>query len=470
MRGRILKGHRGQYVIKTQIGEGGVGTVFKAQSIETGQDCAVKVLHSKRFELTDAQKRRFEQEIEATCQGVKSPYIVAGIDFGSSEGTPFLVMEWMPGGTLLDLIASDKPINQPQAIAFITQLLKGYRDLRQHGYIHRDIKPNNVLLTEDQRLKLSDLGVAKSPTSTVYLTGTGTQIGSLLYISERQRTDPEKASPQDDFYALCLVMYELATRRRIHISNPRLAYLQPSTIPGPLALLIDKGMQDTSDWQTAFEAMCHYLDLERECIQDNYEGSLLVPHRLIERRRQAVTKKLFTLCQNMDLLHEDATEADWVADEPHIINDVVRIITDAYEECASEFEDAGVYVTLTRAEHTLLTFSAGFDETTQAAMEELDIYDKIFDGRFYGWLSLHEREDGAVFLSGIGSKRLDADESHMPPDAFSRAFDVLSDENIAFLRSVGRALAVGVALGALNWLDQHLDWYAEEQKGEPDDD
>jgi hypothetical protein len=143
---------------------------------------------------------------------------------------------------------------------------------------------------------------------------------------------------------------------------------------------------------------------------------------------------------------------------------VVRIITDAYEECAREFDSTGVHVTLMRADYDSLTFSAGFDETIQAAMEDLDIYDKVFDGRFYGWLSLKEREDGAILLNGVGSKRLDADTTYMPPTAFDQAFIALTDENISILSSVGRALAVGVALGALNWLDQHLDWYVSEHK------
>jgi serine/threonine protein kinase len=275
LKGTILTGNKSSYAITSVAGEGGVGTVFKARDVASGELLAIKLLHSKRFPLTDVQRQRFHQEIEATTK-VTSDYLVAGIDQGIYHDEPFLAMEWMSGGTLQEFIS--RGAYDMDAVVIITsQLLKAFRDLRQSNVIHRDIKPNNVMIGSDGRIKLSDLGVARDLSIPAYLTATEERLGSLLYISERQRFTPHLVTSRDDFYSLCLVFYELISGRRVHTRNIALEYLRSPLAPMALAVLVDRGMDDQDDWEQVHDEFCAYLDIDAEMISQEYNRICLDP-------------------------------------------------------------------------------------------------------------------------------------------------------------------------------------------------
>ena len=264
MIGTILIGKKSSYAIKKHVGEGGVGVVYKAKDINTGYYTAVKVLHSKRFIINDVQKERFKTEITNSLN-VCSDFIVKGIDHGINNGNDFLVLEWMPNGTLQELI-SDGGYDREVVVAYTAQILKAFRDLKIQGLVHRDIKPNNILIGKDKQLKLSDLGITKNTDTGPFLTCADDHLGSVLYISERQRYAPESATHRDDFYAICLVLYELVSRKRIHNKNISLKYLRPSIAPMSLSVLIDRGMEDNDNWYEIYSEMISLIDVDNEII------------------------------------------------------------------------------------------------------------------------------------------------------------------------------------------------------------
>jgi serine/threonine protein kinase len=226
LEGTIVQGAKGRYAILASAGEGGAATVYKARNVSTGDTVALKVLHSKRFLVNDVQRARFGYEIE-TMLDVSSEYLVGGIDSGEYGEEPFLVLEWTAGGTLEKVIENGQ-YGIDETIQYTAQLIKAFKELERLGVVHRDIKPSNVLLASIARLKLGDFGLARSLLTPTHLTATTARIGSLLYMSERQRFGTHEATARDDFYSLSLVLYELVSKRKIHTRNTLLEILRPN--------------------------------------------------------------------------------------------------------------------------------------------------------------------------------------------------------------------------------------------------
>jgi serine/threonine protein kinase len=214
-RGSLLQGIEDAYIVKSAIDCGGVGAVFKGQRVSDGAPVAIKVLHGGRFPLTDVAKERFRGEIRNTLK-LKHPYLIAAYDFGKTGDHDFLVMEYVSGGTVAKQIER-AVYDDETALRWSAQLVHGVRFLHSQGFIHRDIKPNNLLLSEAGDLKIGDLGIVRDTSSDAYLTLSGDQIGSVLYISRRQRRSPAAADPSDDAYAIACCLYEILARRRIHV-------------------------------------------------------------------------------------------------------------------------------------------------------------------------------------------------------------------------------------------------------------
>jgi serine/threonine protein kinase len=214
-RGDLLQGSNDSYIIKSPIDRGGVGAVFQGQRVSDGVSVAIKVLHGGRFPMTDVARERFRKEITNTLK-LKHQYLIQAYDFGKISGHDFLVMEFVSGGTIATQIERGE-YDDETALRWCAQMVHGVLFLHAQGYIHRDLKPNNLLLSKSGELKISDLGIVRDISSEAYLTLSGDQIGSVLYISRRQRQAPAKADASDDAYAVGCCLYEILARRRIHV-------------------------------------------------------------------------------------------------------------------------------------------------------------------------------------------------------------------------------------------------------------
>ncbi|WP_125153784.1 Stk1 family PASTA domain-containing Ser/Thr kinase [Clostridium rectalis] len=200
-----LLGNR--YELLEKIGEGGMAVVYKAKCHLLNRYVAVKILKeefAKDMQFVDKFKR------EATAAASISDNNIVNIyDVGSQEGINYIVMEYVNGKTLKDVIRDKRTLNTYEAIEFATKIAKALECAHRNNIIHRDIKPHNILVTDDGNVKVTDFGIAKA-TNSVTITNTSKVMGSAHYFSPEQA----KGSFVDcrtDIYSLGIVMYEMVT-------------------------------------------------------------------------------------------------------------------------------------------------------------------------------------------------------------------------------------------------------------------
>jgi len=232
----ILKGKNSTYVVRRFIDQGGVGAVLQAVRQSDGANVAIKLLHGGRFPISDVSLRRFEKESDLSL-ALDHPNIVRATDTGEHAGAPFLVMEYLDGGTVAQRVERND-YDYPTAFRWCAELVDGLEYLHSKGCIHRDIKPNNLLINSDGTLKVSDLGILKDTSGAAYLTLSGEQIGSVLYISRRQRQHPELADESDDAFAACCCFYEILAKQRLHLYPSHLSEVAAGALPEYLCDLI----------------------------------------------------------------------------------------------------------------------------------------------------------------------------------------------------------------------------------------
>ena len=200
---------RDRYQLNARVGVGGMATVYDGQDLRLQRRVAVKV-PLPVYAADPAFIRRFENEAHAAA-ALTHPNLVAVYDVGEAEGLPFIVMEYVEGGTLKDLLRQQAPL-PPEALVNIgTQVADALEIAHQHGLVHRDVKPQNILLMPDGRVKLTDFGIALA-LGADSATRTGTLLGSVQYVAP-ELVRGEQATPLSDVYALGVVLYEVATGR-----------------------------------------------------------------------------------------------------------------------------------------------------------------------------------------------------------------------------------------------------------------
>ena len=201
----------GRYEIEGQLGEGGMGVVYRALDTRLGRTIAIKVL-SPSWAANPALKRRFLREARA-ASALNHPNIAALYDISSHEGTDFLVMEYVAGQTLKDLIPPGG-LAFDQVAGLGSQVALALGAAHAAGIVHRDIKPANILVTPEQQVKVIDFGIARLPLdgTATDLTGHGHVVGTVAYMSPEQ-TRGEKVDPRSDIFSLGCVLYQAATGR-----------------------------------------------------------------------------------------------------------------------------------------------------------------------------------------------------------------------------------------------------------------
>jgi serine/threonine protein kinase len=215
----------GRYVLGAVLGRGGMGEVRIAHDRRLDRDVAVKVLDGSSRDKPDALAR-FEYEARAAA-ALAHPNVVQVYDYGDDGARVYLVMEALSGRTLADEIAKGR-VAPERLVDVAIDVLAGLGAAHEHGIVHRDIKPGNVLFDERGRAKIGDFGVATSGTTN--LTQTGLVLGTPAYVAP-ERLAGQVATPRSDLYALGVVCYEA------------LSGTKPFTGDGPLAVAhaIDKG-------------------------------------------------------------------------------------------------------------------------------------------------------------------------------------------------------------------------------------
>ena len=201
------------YKILEKLGEGGMGVVYKAQDTNLDRLVALKFLPADLI-TPGEQIQRFEQEAKAIA-ALNHPNIATIYDVGEAQGQQYLVLEYIPGGTLKSrlkqLKSEDKEFSVGEVLQFGMQMTEALAHAHRHGIIHRDVKTDNLMLTGEGVIKLTDFGLAKLRGS-IKLTKTGTTVGTVSYMSPEQ-VRGEEVDHRSDIFSLGIVLYELATSR-----------------------------------------------------------------------------------------------------------------------------------------------------------------------------------------------------------------------------------------------------------------
>ena len=204
MIGRIL-GNR--YRLIELIGEGGMALVYKAECSLLCRTVAIKILRPQF--ASDAEfVERFRREARSAAS-LSHPNVVNIYDVGQDDGLDYIVMEYIPGSTLKDIIKQEAPLPVDRALNITRQIAEALNHAHQRNIIHRDIKPHNILVTPDGRIKVADFGIARAISAGSF-TQAGEVIGSVQYLSPEQAKG-EEVGPQSDIYSLGCVLYETLT-------------------------------------------------------------------------------------------------------------------------------------------------------------------------------------------------------------------------------------------------------------------
>lgn len=204
--GRVLGG---RYRLDHKLARGGMATVWVAEDPLLSRNVAVKLLHPE-LAIDEGLRARFRNEAIAAAR-LTHPGIVATYDTGDDDGVAYIVMELVDGFNLRHILDRNGRLAVGDAVSIGSQVAEALDHAHRHGLVHRDVKPANVLVQPDGRVKVTDFGIAKA-TGTDDLTRTGTVIGTARYLAPEQ-VNGEPVDARADVYALGLVLYEMLTGR-----------------------------------------------------------------------------------------------------------------------------------------------------------------------------------------------------------------------------------------------------------------
>jgi serine/threonine protein kinase len=228
-----LKTIIGKYEIIEELGQGGFGIVYKVRDTLLEVDRALKVLHPVL--ATDPTfLARFKQEAQLAAK-LEAPNLVPVYNFGEDDGRFYLVMKYMPGGSLKDLLEKNGCLDEKQALAIFEEAGRGVDFAHSHGVIHRDLKPSNILFDSDGTVRISDMGFAKFlfGDSSSSMSTSGGMVGTPAYMApEIWRGKP--ATPASDIYSMGCILYEMLTGKILFDGDSPADVMTKHVLDGPL--------------------------------------------------------------------------------------------------------------------------------------------------------------------------------------------------------------------------------------------
>lgn len=240
-----------RYRVRSRIARGGMATVYLATDVRLERRVAIKIMHGH---LADDQafRERFIQEARSAAR-LSHPNLVGVYDQGAEDDTAYIVMEYIPGITLRDLLQEHHALTPEQATDILRAVLAGLASAHRAGIVHRDLKPENVLLADDGRIKLGDFGLARATTAN---TATGAALlGTIAYLSPELVTRGA-ADSRSDIYALGIMLYEMLTGEQPYKGEQpmQIAYQHANdTVPVPSAAVsgVPPELDELVAWSTA---------------------------------------------------------------------------------------------------------------------------------------------------------------------------------------------------------------------------
>jgi predicted Ser/Thr protein kinase len=264
----------GPYTLLTLLGKGGMGEVWRAHDTATDRVVALKLLPSGLAD-DDGYRERFLREAQIVSK-LNNPFVVPIHRYGTIDGRLYVDMRLVEGRDLAALLA-DGPLAPARAVAIVEQVAKALNAAHRQGLVHRDVKPSNVLVTDDDFAYLIDFGIARDVNRTG-LTGTGTLIGTWSYMAPERMMTAETSGPSCDVYSLACVLHECLTAARpfpgdsvevqvaahLHAPPPHPSRSTP-TVPVSFDHVVDRGMakDPRTRYQTTLDlagAARHALD------------------------------------------------------------------------------------------------------------------------------------------------------------------------------------------------------------------
>ncbi len=276
-----------RYELVEICGTGGMSTVYKAHDQLLERNVALKVLHP-HYGDDEEYVERFRREARAVAQ-LSHPNIVTVIDRGEADGHQFIVFEYIDGENLKELVGRTGPLPVRRAIELGVAIAEGLAFAHEHGLVHRDVKPQNVLLNGDGQAKVTDFGIARSLDVEHGVTQTGTVMGTSNYLSPEQASG-KPVTPATDVYSLGVVLYELLTAAvpfpgdnfvavaMKHLNDPPPDILQSRPdVPLRLASALDRALE--KEPARRFASMDEFAAELRQSLQEL--GSFDAEHTLI---------------------------------------------------------------------------------------------------------------------------------------------------------------------------------------------
>ena len=227
----------GRYQVRARLARGGMATVYDATDLRLDRRVAVKVMHRHLAEDPDFVQR-FQREARAAAR-LAHPHVVGVFDQGAVDDLVYLVMEFVPSRTLRDVIREFGPLSPEQALVILEPVLEGLAAAHAAGFVHRDVKPENVLIADDGRVKVADFGLARAVATTNTSTTQGMIIGTVAYLSPEQ-VERGEADGRSDVYSAGILLFEMITGRTPYAAESPLsvAYQHVNNdVPAPSSIV-----------------------------------------------------------------------------------------------------------------------------------------------------------------------------------------------------------------------------------------